>query len=119
MASMKPRHAAALALVGWYLMTAPPHSEKSRCGKYTDPCAPLSQWYFYNELSTWTPMDRLHALKFDFEERCEAKKRDRYTKLVETRHPPPYWTEGAINATTEFASHAQCIASDNPRLKPN
>ena len=116
---MNPRHAAALALVGWYLILPPSHSEKSRCGKYADPCAPLSQWYFYNELSNWAPMDRPRALEFDSEERCESKKKERYTRWVEARHPPPFWTEAAINASTEFASHAQCIATDDPRLKGN
>jgi hypothetical protein len=80
----------------------------------------LSQWYFYNEKYQFdwkTPMDRLHALKFGSEERCQATKKEQYTRWVEARHPPPSWDEGAINATTEFASHAQCIAADDPRLK--
>jgi hypothetical protein len=62
-------------------------------------------------------MDRQRALKFDSEERCEAKKKEQYTSWVVARHPPPSWNEGAINATTEFASHAQCVATDDPRLK--
>jgi hypothetical protein len=38
---MKPRHAAALALVGWYLML-PPFN-----GKSVDADAPLSKWTVY------------------------------------------------------------------------
>ena len=117
---MNLRHAAVLALVGWYLIVPPPHSDKSRCGRYADPCAPLSQWYFYNESSRWdwkAPVDRPHALKFDSEERCEAKRNEKYTSWVAAKHPPPFWHEGAINAATEFASHAQCIATDDPRFK--
>jgi hypothetical protein len=41
MPAMKPRHAAALALVVWYLMTPPalPHDPER-----VDESAPLSQW---------------------------------------------------------------------------
>ena len=38
---MKPRHAAALALVGWYLMVPPVD------GKSVDSDAPLSKWTVY------------------------------------------------------------------------
>ena len=37
---MKPRHAAALALVGWYLMTPPPMLEPERPGL----SEPLGEW---------------------------------------------------------------------------
>ena len=38
---MKPRHAATLALVGWYLMV-PPHDPD---GQHANPKGPLSQWH--------------------------------------------------------------------------
>jgi hypothetical protein len=45
---MKPRHAAALALVGWYLM-APPLE-----GPNVDPFAPLSKWVVIKAYATPT-----------------------------------------------------------------
>lgn len=44
---MKPRHAAALALVGWYLMM-PPVTSDGRIQKD----APLSRWYIFSNFET-------------------------------------------------------------------
>jgi hypothetical protein len=47
MADMKARHAAALALVGWYLMLPPVISD----GR-TRKDAPLSRWYIFSSFET-------------------------------------------------------------------
>ena len=41
---MKLRHAAALALCGWYLMLPPFTGDLSHPGASTDPSRPLSKW---------------------------------------------------------------------------
>jgi hypothetical protein len=48
MVGMKLRHAAALALVGWYLM-APPMSSWPGT-PWIDPNAPLSKWQFIGRI---------------------------------------------------------------------
>jgi len=86
---MKPRHAAALALVGWYLM-APPRFPKDKSPYALDASAPLSRWHSINS--------------FDSAVECKAEK----TRLTDSHNE----TLGAIGMASN------CIASDDPRLKP-
>jgi len=87
---MKFRHAAALALVGWYLMV-PPQTRTWWIGpeRYDDDAS----------LSRWT-IER----SFDKAEACEAAR-------LATQ-------EQAADAAIRMG-HAACVASDDPRLKPN
>ena len=85
--------AAALALVGWYLMVPPPLSNAPRDGRI----AALSRWTI--------------ARAFDAEKDCRAEsiKRSRSDPtLGKYRGLPP-----------EEIYDAQCIATDDPRLKSN
>jgi hypothetical protein len=86
---MKSRHAAALALVGWYLIVAPPQSFKDH--KYYE--APLGQW--------------THKATFDSEFECnqERSKGCHHFENGET-----IGLEGPL-------CYSKCIASDDPRLK--
>ena len=91
---MKPRHAAALALVGWYLISPPlygTHAEK------VDPKAPFSKWVIVG--------------KYDTIQDCESDLDA--MKSNETLPSDP------INKRTEIIlfENTQCIASDDPRLK--
>ena len=91
MACMKPRHVAALALVGWYLMMAPMDRE----GKATDPSAPLSQWQ--------------HLSSYDSAQDCER-----------VRLPTMNKTCKAYPASCEnLSNNLLCISTDDPRLKNN
>jgi len=71
---MKPLHAAALALVGWYLMLPPPHTEYAQSGQIIDVRAdneaPLSQWTI--------------ARSYDTAAQCMTEKDPRIAEL-----PPP------------------------------
>jgi len=118
---MKPRHAAALALVGWY-MIIPPSSGIRRPGyPRTNPSAPLSRWEFYNEswfTDTWGPVDRAHAKEFDSKAACEATKE----KVYPSHLPPIPQNVGGdaretLESVREFGSHTICVSSDDPRLK--
>ena len=90
---MNLRHAAALALVGWYLMV-PPHLHWHGQYETYSPDAPLSEWK--------------HKATFDTEVDCKRA----ITKGC-----------GNVNQNGEVIGHvgplcyAQCISSDDPRLK--
>jgi hypothetical protein len=76
---MKSRHAAALALVVWYMIIPPSSGIRRQGYPRTNPAAPLSKWYFWNESwlhNPWGPADRAHAKEFDSKATCEAKKKE-------------------------------------------
>jgi hypothetical protein len=93
---MWPRHAAALALVGWYLMVPPLLPRLSEGEPYLGflPLAPLSQW---------TIVD------FDSARGCI----DAHARLLRDRVMKNVNDEIRI----EQAYSARCIATDDPRLK--
>ena len=86
---MNVRHTAALALMGWYLMVPPPLSHSPKV-------APLSQW------------TRVGA--FQSEEACDVK-RNAFSKLD---RPLGGWR----GLPPEEVYDAQCVATNDPRLKP-
>lgn len=87
---MKPRHAAAIALVGWYLMM-PPTGRDYPMGNLD---APLSQWL--KRPTTYRDKDECeHVL-------------DRHRRLTNARNK-----QIAVN----FYKLARCISADDPRLK--
>jgi uncharacterized protein YfaP (DUF2135 family) len=100
MGRVKTRHAAALVLVGWYLMVPPPVPHSS---VPVDLDAPLSKWRFFST--------------HDSAAQCEQGLVAFY-KLAKT--------ELAANPADERdriqfyqLENSQCIASDDPRLKGN
>jgi hypothetical protein len=92
---MKPRHAAALALVGWYLMLPP----LATSGLDVDQNAPLSTWR--------------QGGAFDTARACEVNRGDGIKRLDKA------------NGEKQFPSfyhsflYARCVAVDDPRLKGN
>jgi len=89
---MKPHHAAAVALMGWYLMVPP------LIGNYaikTD--APFSQWVIVK--------------KFDTASDCEREKAARKAKIL-----PRTGARGVVPFCRDC--FLECIATDDPRLKP-
>jgi hypothetical protein len=101
---MKPRHAAALALVGWYLMTPPPLLPiPAKVEPQPDLHAPLSEWHRPNWL-------------FASEQECLAKRTElRKTWWTNVTDIPP--EKITARQMTWWVKNAQCIASDDPRLK--
>jgi hypothetical protein len=118
---MKLRHAAVLALVGWYLMI-PPFLKKDQWGHlHADPNAPLSSWEYYHEGHNLT-YDRAHALEFRTLDECEHKRREIYDGWFGVNGQRGLkdilrWDSNAIGARTEVVSDEKCVASDDPRLK--
>lgn len=86
---MKLRHAAAFALVGWYLMTPPHLRQKDQT---------------IRPVSRWTVVAKFRAEKDCDAQRAKLSKVD--PSLDTYRGLPP-----------EEIYDAQCIASDDPRLK--
>jgi len=95
---MKLRHAAALAAVGWYLMVPPTiHSPSGSAQGFE----PINQW--------------LHIGSFDTASACERGIKamvDSYKQQLKANPD----SEAAKNSFNAF-SDAQCIATDDPRLK--
>jgi hypothetical protein len=92
---MKLRHAAALALVGWYLML-PPFSLSPSRKIVADLRKPLSQWVSFGNYDTAVDCNKeIDAM----DQRAINWAREHGTKLD--------------------LAHAQCIATDDPRLKGN
>ncbi len=87
----KPRHAAALALVGWYLMSPPPKGST----------VPLAKWTYIGS--------------FDTAVQCETR-RGELADMYTNGKPAP---EGMTSqqAHDYVATEVRCVASDDPRLK--
>ena len=87
--SMNPRHAAALALVGWYLMIPPRTAHDQQT---FDDRAPLARWFVFS----------VH----DAAHECEGAKFLNREGHKQSGDP----MKAALDS-------AQCIATDDPRLK--
>ena len=94
---MRPRHVAALVLVGWYLMVPPLVPQLSEGKPYRGflPLAPLSQWTIFDRFDTVRECIDAHVKLL----------RDRVIKNVNDE------------IRLEQAYSARCIAADDPRLK--
>jgi hypothetical protein len=100
---MKLHHTAALALAGWYLMTAPVSDQGAII--YQD--APLSQW--------------TKSLRFDSESDCDAKRQEVVddskdaVALVPNSEVDEDNRRDAANAVNR-AVVSRCVADDDPSL---
>ena len=101
----KARHAAALALVGWYLLV-PPVVRPSGGEETADPKAPLSKWV------------KVIRGTFDSDDACHVALR-RFQFDVQSNYQsaaPEALTESEFQRIQQ-ASSARCIATIDPRLK--
>jgi hypothetical protein len=106
---MKPRHAAALALVGWYLMQ-PPRGGPSGDQFYPDD--PFSKSAGTDRLTGWRNFgDKEYANK----EECDAERQSWKSMFPDPGNIPPERVTARIMVRGMAA--LQCIASDDPRLK--
>jgi hypothetical protein len=95
---MNPRHAAALALVGWYLLLPPWEGNR-----IADPDAPLSEWTI--------------NYSFDSAADCEAMRQskvDRGWSILERKDASSVERE-----TAGIFLYQKCVATDDPRLNGN
>ncbi len=98
---MKPRHAAALALVGWYLMVPPIGLDGMPDAK-----APLSRW----TIGLMGSYDTARACK-------DRKLKDLDAAADYGKKHPELWDDPATRKMKDSRWEEQCIASDDPRLK--
>ena len=91
---MNPRPAAALALVGWYLMM-PPLREHPKASALPTPD-------YQEPLSKWSVEDT-----FDTAQECKDEIKHRIQRAESV----------AIENEKQWAYSLQCTASDDPRLK--
>jgi hypothetical protein len=106
---MKPRHAAALVLVGWYLMQ-PPRGGPSGDQFYPDD--PFSKPAGTDRLTGWRNFgDKEYASK----EECDAERQSWKSMFPDPGNIPPERVTARIMVRGMDA--LQCIASDDPRLK--
>ncbi len=123
---MIPRHAAALALVGWYLIV-PPRGIKSNgvllqpdikrleeaiqngtAEVAPDPTQPYSDWKIMSSYDTGGQCEQ---------ERSKYHKIATYAKEREYRDAKGQPLSDQIKISTEQYEFALCIATDDPRLK--
>jgi hypothetical protein len=101
---MNLRHAAALALVGWYLMMPPVNSDNT-----VDLDAPLSKW--------------IVGASFDAANQCETVRAMTTTPVQWKADIRAAKKAGRLPLTrAEYDKRveaAQCVATDDPRLKGN
>jgi|ERR1019366_5525132 hypothetical protein len=103
---MNLRHAAALALVGWYLMTPPLNS-----GGIPDYDAPITSWN--NEKSFDSARDCEEGKVTVLESKIEARKRLEQIQI----HPDKQIADQYFRWTRSVFAASKCIATDDPRLK--
>jgi hypothetical protein len=106
--SMNPRHAAALALVGWYLLIPPVFSPMGNHPRaFNDLSASLNKWdiqaSFESETSCVKEKERI---------RNEAPLRLKFA-----HEHPDQDHNGNIVAVAEAWQRSECVATDDPRLK--
>ncbi len=121
---MKPRHVAALALVGWYLMVPP--SSCFRKGPNVD--APISGWHVKKSFETaiqcesdrfdmrqvWVPNPNPKPKPTKVPDLGEKRKKTLSEWEAERRVSLDL--QGHYVPANPFALAAQCIATDDPRL---
>jgi hypothetical protein len=96
---MKINHAAALALVGWYLMLPPIPTDRLLVN--TD--APISKWEQYQA--------------FDSAQECEATNLYIHKEARKVRRDRRVHPATLDDAMAEQYINGECIEADDPRLK--
>jgi hypothetical protein len=120
--SMNPRHAAALALVGWYLMMPPALPDET-----PNPKAPLSQWDQVNEFDTAAACHKAFNDQNVLAEKALDQVKQQMDSLPSSimqskrpfseLEPELYQADRRASIFAVNAAVSQCIATDDPRLK--
>jgi hypothetical protein len=116
------RHAAALALVGWYLIEPIP----DRDGKLLYE-APLTYWEQEGSFDTAAECQRerewwtreLERIEQKERKKSEAQKEREETEMDAMSKSQPGTARKSRGLGLKAADAAKCIASDDPRLKGN
>ena len=107
---MKPRHAAALALVSWFLMMPPPYTEGGKA--FVDLHASVRRW------------TRIGKVSFDSVADCD-KARETMQKNIQTAEEAGLEKAARMDANPrdqdlaeyEAARQMKCVSRDDPRIR--
>jgi hypothetical protein len=101
---MTPWHAAALALVGWYLMVPPPLPGNTRRNApvYTDVDAPIAKWNIIDS--------------FDSAQACRKSFLEHADEADDAQKHPQQNCDTVGGPICRPFMMAKCIATDDPRL---
>jgi hypothetical protein len=100
---MKFRHAAAFAVMGWYLISPPTLSNTT-----ADVAAPLSHWQIISSFDT--------AIGCEHRRRTEEKRINDPKVQAELAAKTKNWNLATAQARV---TASVCVASDDPRFKQN
>ena len=111
---MNLRHAAALALVGWYLMMPPWTTSWFSTTKRRNDSAPISQWETLRSFDSAELCEQFRGADDDTWQDMVLRwgKEEPLLKASGVKD----WTK-TVNEVKESMDHSRCIASDDPRLK--
>jgi hypothetical protein len=123
---MKPRHAAALALAGWYLVT--PHTFPN--SREPNLSMPLSQWSRIGPVPSKSDCEaRLSAsIRKNDDPAVREKFKKEYLPALRAevqrewpnqKVPDNYFDKGYFDDLDHYLKLSQCVAEDDPRLKGN
>ena len=112
--TMKPRHAAVFALVGWYLLTPP--LSYFPIGSHDVEGKPFHGWM----VGGWEENSPKFAEwdiegTFDTAAECQGELRTLTLRVPQSIHED---REGYANALMWVQKRAECVSTDDPRLKP-
>jgi|SRR5208282_904201 len=116
---MKPRHTAALALVGWYLLLPPIKNGAI----LPDAAVPLSEWLAVAHADTILSCEQLRiSFRNEVERKWRAElAKDGTTAIPEKDKAIKYKVDERflrILRVTAPITYARCVSGDDPRLKP-
>ena len=97
---MKPRHAATLALVGWYLLMPPSF----------DSTIPLSKW---NRINTFDSADKCRTFELTIQHEISDPAGEEKIRKEAAKAGKSWNRDLAISRSKA----AQCVSTDDPRLK--
>jgi len=116
--TMNPPHAAALALVAWYLLRPPGPNNGA-----PDLSAPLSQWTDSGSFDSAKECERIRDSRTDLGERKIHEIKEKIDALAQQKPIPSEDNLRTLRENFEEArtfwmqySYSQCVASDDPRL---
>jgi hypothetical protein len=111
---MNLRHAAALGLLGWYLLLPPYRSKETRGPVALRSARAASEIFNFDApLSKWEKKE-----PFESERDCENEKNKLYEEqLTEFAKARRQREKRALGHEITRLQHGQCVAGDDPRLK--
>ena len=120
---MNLRHAAALALVGWYLMMPPVIHEEDWQQQHVHPTTvPLSEWFTWNSFDTADACTKARSALIARASRGVLNDYDRWLAgRPSSEGLLDEWanTYSISSANMDAYGQSLCVATDDPRLKGN